>query len=138
MTLGLVNQRPAYGISDATTHDNLRLLRLLLGLADGAQMGERPPFFTSIVAVGIGKAPASADSLPVDGAGASAEHEDHHGADHEAHDHEHPAEATESDSDESDEDAVTALGYVHAQDRLWQMELMRRIAPGRLSELFGN
>ncbi|MBE0423259.1 MAG: penicillin acylase family protein [Lutibacter sp.] len=34
-------------------------------------------------------------------------------------------------------DASTALGYVHAQDRLWQMELMRRIAPGRLSEIFG-
>ncbi|ELR73535.1 Penicillin amidase family protein [Fulvivirga imtechensis AK7] len=39
---------------------------------------------------------------------------------------------------ESDEDAFRALGYVHAQDRLWQMELMRRIAPGRLSELFGS
>lgn len=35
-------------------------------------------------------------------------------------------------------DAMVALGYVHAQDRLWQMELMRRIAPGRLSELFGS
>jgi penicillin amidase len=35
-------------------------------------------------------------------------------------------------------DAMTALGYVHAQDRLWQMELMRRIAPGRLSEIFGK
>lgn len=35
-------------------------------------------------------------------------------------------------------DAFTALGYVHAQDRLWQMEVMRRIAPGRLSELFGK
>jgi penicillin amidase len=35
-------------------------------------------------------------------------------------------------------DAMVALGYVHAQDRLWQMELMRRIAPGRLSELFGK
>jgi len=35
-------------------------------------------------------------------------------------------------------DATTALGYVHAQDRLWQMELMRRIAPGRLSEIFGK
>ncbi|MHB1107323.1 MAG: penicillin acylase family protein [Lutibacter sp.] len=35
-------------------------------------------------------------------------------------------------------DASTALGYVHAQDRLWQMELMRRIAPGRLSEIFGK
>ena len=35
-------------------------------------------------------------------------------------------------------DAMIALGYVHAQDRLWQMELMRRIAPGRLSEIFGS
>ena len=35
-------------------------------------------------------------------------------------------------------DAFTALGYVHAQDRLWQMELIRRIAPGRLSEIFGK
>ena len=35
-------------------------------------------------------------------------------------------------------DAMVALGYVHAQDRLWQMELMRRIAPGRLSEIFGK
>ncbi len=35
-------------------------------------------------------------------------------------------------------DAMTVLGYVHAQERLWQMELMRRIAPGRLSELFGE
>lgn len=38
----------------------------------------------------------------------------------------------------SQRDAMTALGYVHAQDRLWQMELMRRIAPGRLSEMFGS
>jgi len=35
-------------------------------------------------------------------------------------------------------DAMTTLGYVHAQDRLWQMELLRRIAPGRLSEMFGS
>ncbi|MCK0129899.1 penicillin acylase family protein [Flavobacteriaceae bacterium F08102] len=35
-------------------------------------------------------------------------------------------------------DAQRALGYVHAQDRLWQMELMRRLAAGRLSELFGD
>ena len=35
-------------------------------------------------------------------------------------------------------DAYTALGYVHAQDRLWQMELIRRIASGRLSEIFGK
>ena len=39
---------------------------------------------------------------------------------------------------DSQKDAMTVLGYVHAQDRLWQMELMRRIAPGRLSELFGS
>ncbi|MDP3312872.1 penicillin acylase family protein [Lutibacter sp.] len=38
---------------------------------------------------------------------------------------------------ENQKDAMVALGYVHAQDRLWQMELMRRIAPGRLSEIFG-
>ncbi|THV58269.1 penicillin acylase family protein [Flagellimonas alvinocaridis] len=35
-------------------------------------------------------------------------------------------------------DAVKALGYVHAQDRLWQMELLRRVATGRLSEVFGE
>jgi penicillin amidase len=34
-------------------------------------------------------------------------------------------------------DAFKALGYVHAQDRLWQMEVLRRIGAGRLSELFG-
>jgi len=39
---------------------------------------------------------------------------------------------------ENELDAMTALGYVHAQDRLWQMELMKRIAPGRLSEIFGE
>lgn len=38
----------------------------------------------------------------------------------------------------SEHDAMIALGFVHAQDRLWQMELMRRIAPGRLSEIFGS
>src|SRR5690606_17053112 len=36
------------------------------------------------------------------------------------------------------EDAFTALGYVHAQDRLWQMELLRRIGEGGLSEVFGE
>ena len=35
-------------------------------------------------------------------------------------------------------DAMTTLGYVHAQDRLFQMELIRRIAPGRLSEILGK
>lgn len=38
----------------------------------------------------------------------------------------------------SQKEAMVTLGYVHAQDRLWQMELLRRIAPGRLSEIFGN
>lgn len=33
------------------------------------------------------------------------------------------------------EDAAFALGYVHAQDRFWQMEMMRRLGQGRLSEL---
>lgn len=31
-----------------------------------------------------------------------------------------------------------AQGFVHAQDRLWQMELNRRTASGRLSEMFGE
>ncbi len=35
-------------------------------------------------------------------------------------------------------DALRALGYVHAADRLWQMEMFRRIAAGRLSEVFGE
>lgn len=34
-------------------------------------------------------------------------------------------------------DAVRALGYVTARDRLFQMELMRRKSAGRLSEIFG-
>ncbi len=34
-------------------------------------------------------------------------------------------------------DATYGLGYVHAQDRLWQMELRRRMAAGRLSEVIG-
>ncbi|MDF4223055.1 penicillin acylase family protein [Maribacter sp. M208] len=38
---------------------------------------------------------------------------------------------------ENEEDAFRTLGYVHAQDRLWQMELLRRIASGGLSEVFG-
>lgn len=38
----------------------------------------------------------------------------------------------------TDHDAYFALGYAHAQDRLWQLELERRIAQGRLSEIFGK
>lgn len=36
-----------------------------------------------------------------------------------------------------DADVFFGLGYVHAQDRLWQMSMMRRTAQGRLSEIFG-
>jgi penicillin amidase len=35
-------------------------------------------------------------------------------------------------------DAAFALGYVHAQDRLVQMEMMRRLVAGRLSEVLGS
>lgn len=38
----------------------------------------------------------------------------------------------------NDRDAFFALGYVHAQDRLWQMEMLRRIGAGRLSEVLGE
>jgi len=34
-------------------------------------------------------------------------------------------------------DLLRALGYLHAADRLWQMDLFRRVAAGRLSEVFG-
>jgi penicillin amidase len=37
-----------------------------------------------------------------------------------------------------DNDAFFALGYVHAQDRLWQLEIQRRTAGGRMSEILGN
>jgi penicillin amidase len=35
------------------------------------------------------------------------------------------------------EDVVEAQGYVMAQDRLWQMDLLRRVARGQLSEILG-
>lgn len=38
----------------------------------------------------------------------------------------------------SDRDAFFGLGYAHAQDRLWQMTIMRRTVQGRLSEIFGT
>lgn len=38
----------------------------------------------------------------------------------------------------TDADAFFAAGYVHAQDRLWQLELQRRMVDGRLSEVFGR
>lgn len=39
---------------------------------------------------------------------------------------------------DSFEDSMFGLGYTHARDRLWQMELMRRMSKGRMSEIFGN
>ena len=36
------------------------------------------------------------------------------------------------------DDAYFGLGFVHAQDRLWQMEMMRRLGAGRLSEVVGG
>ena len=38
----------------------------------------------------------------------------------------------------TDEDVYFALGFAHAQDRLWQMTQLRRTAQGRLSEIFGQ
>ncbi len=38
---------------------------------------------------------------------------------------------------ESSGDAYFALGFVHAQDRFWQMEMMRRLGAGRLAEVIG-
>ena len=37
----------------------------------------------------------------------------------------------------TDLDAAAALGFMHARDRMFQMELMRRAASGRLSEIAG-
>ncbi|MCZ6747452.1 MAG: penicillin acylase family protein, partial [Acidobacteria bacterium] len=37
----------------------------------------------------------------------------------------------------SEGDAAFATGFLHGQDRLFQMDLMRRSTAGRLSELFG-
>ncbi|MBV6325523.1 penicillin acylase family protein [Duganella violaceipulchra] len=38
----------------------------------------------------------------------------------------------------NEHDVYFAMGYAHAQDRLWQLELHRRIAQGRLSEVLGR
>ena len=38
----------------------------------------------------------------------------------------------------SEADAAAALGFLHARDRMFQMELMRRSASGRLSEIVGT
>lgn len=39
---------------------------------------------------------------------------------------------------ENEKDLYRAVGYVMAQDRLWQMDLLRRLTEGKLSELFGE
>src|ERR1700686_755587 len=39
---------------------------------------------------------------------------------------------------QNEDDLFFAQGYVHAQERLWQMELNRRIGSGRLSQVFGE
>jgi penicillin amidase len=38
----------------------------------------------------------------------------------------------------SEHDVYFAMGFAHAQDRLWQLELERRVTQGRLSEVFGE
>lgn len=38
---------------------------------------------------------------------------------------------------ENDNDAFFAQGYLHASERMWQMELQRRFMQGKLSEVFG-
>ncbi len=39
---------------------------------------------------------------------------------------------------EDDYDATFALGYIHAQERLFQMDISRRAGEGRLSEILGS
>ncbi|NLF02975.1 MAG: penicillin acylase family protein [Anaerolineales bacterium] len=39
---------------------------------------------------------------------------------------------------QSASDALFAQGFVHAQDRLWQMDLQRRLVAGRMSEVLGS
>ncbi|MDF1612860.1 penicillin acylase family protein [Stygiobacter electus] len=38
----------------------------------------------------------------------------------------------------NDEDVAFAIGYLHAQERLFQMDIARRAGEGRLSEIFGS
>ena len=41
-------------------------------------------------------------------------------------------------AEKNDVDAFFALGFIHAEDRFWQMEFQRRVASGTLSEIFGK
>lgn len=47
------------------------------------------------------------------------------------------ADAIPHISARSEADALFGLGYVHAQERLWQMEFQRRVGHGRLAEIVG-
>ena len=38
----------------------------------------------------------------------------------------------------NEDDLYRVVGYLTAQDRLWQMDLLRRVTTGRLSEIFGS
>ena len=38
---------------------------------------------------------------------------------------------------QNEEDLLYACGYIHARDRMWQMDIVRRAGFGRLSEVFG-
>ena len=38
----------------------------------------------------------------------------------------------------NEEDLFLAQGYLHAQERLWQMDMSRRFLCGRVAEIFGN
>lgn len=38
----------------------------------------------------------------------------------------------------NDRDLFYAIGFMHAKDRLWQMDIQRRMAEGRLSEVLGK
>ena len=39
---------------------------------------------------------------------------------------------------QNEQDIFFVLGYLHAKERLFQMEVVRRVSAGRLSEIFGN
>lgn len=39
---------------------------------------------------------------------------------------------------DSDDDLFRAQGFVHAQDRFWEMDVRRHMTSGRLSEMFGS
>ncbi len=41
-------------------------------------------------------------------------------------------------SAKTEQDAYFGLGFAHAQDRLWQMEMNRRVASGRTAEILGD